>query len=132
LLGHRGVGATRPEGGKDLGLVARMREGQKQHRDAVGECCGDAGKGVLGSWAVLHHEDAGGLAVGHTRKAIRHVNADPLLAADDRADSGGDGILDQGRGWEAEECRYALTLKDLNDGICAFHPTFPLVFVACL
>jgi hypothetical protein len=102
-----------------------MRERQKQDRYAVGERRSDAGECVFRSRAILHHEDAGWLAVGHSREPVGHINADPFLPADDRADAGGDRILDQGRRWEAKECRYTLAFEDFNDGIGGSHTTFP-------
>ncbi len=126
LFGDRGVGAAGSKGGKHLRLVAGMRKRQEQDRDAVGEGRGDSGKGVLGPGTILHHENAGRLAVGNAGEAVGHVNADPLLTADDRADAGGDGILDQRRRWKAEEGRNSLPLEDFNDGICASHSDVPL------
>jgi len=110
--------------------LAGMGERQEQHRDTVRERGGDAGKGGFRPGAVLHHEDARRLAVGHAGKASRHIDSDAFLTADDGADAGGDGVLDQGRRWESEERRPPLPLEDLNDGIRAPHLTFPLLFVA--
>ena len=109
LLGDGCVGDAGAKCGEDLGLVSGMSERQEQHRDAVGECRSDAGKGVLRPWAILHHEYAGRPAVGDAGKPIRHIDAHPLLPADDGADAGGDGVLDEGCRWKAEERRHALT-----------------------
>ena len=109
-------------------LVAGVREREEQDRDAIGECRGNAWKGVLRPRAVLHHKYAGGLAVGHSGEPVGHVNADTLLPTDDRADAGGDRILDQRCRWEAEERGHALSLEDFNDGIRGSHPIFPRFF----
>jgi hypothetical protein len=102
-----------------------MGERQEKDGNAVGEGRCDAGKGVLGARAVLHQEDARGLAVRHPGKAVGHVHADTFLPADDRPDACGNGVFDQGRGRKAEKGRYALPLEDLHNRVTCSHWHFP-------
>ena len=62
---------------------------------------------------------------GEATLAIRFTTADTLLPADDGADAGGDGVLDQGRRWKAEKRGHTFPFKDLDDGIRGSHATFP-------
>src|SRR5206468_229947 len=53
--------------------------------------------------------------------AIGHVDTDPLLAADDRAQPARDRGLDDRRRREAEQRRDALALQDLGDRVHDLH-----------
>jgi hypothetical protein len=121
LLGHRGVGSGRVEQREHLRGLARMAERQQQDRGRIRIGRGNPGKGVLGARPVLHGKDAGRFAVGDPGAAIGHVDADPLLAADHRADAARHRRLDDRRRREAEQGRDAFALQDLGDRVHDLH-----------
>ena len=125
LLGDRGIGAAGMEHRKHLRLLAGMTQRQEQHRHGIGKCRGDAGKGVLSTRPVLHGEHARRPAIGHPRIAVRHVDADALLAADNGSQPTRHGGLDHRRGGKAEQRSHAFTLQDFHDGMVCSHLSPP-------
>ena len=126
LLGDRGIGAAGMEHRKHLRLLARMAERQEQHRHRIRERRGDAGERVLRARPVLHREHAGRAAVGDAGIAVRHVDADALLAADDRPQSACHRGLDHRRGRKAEQRGHAFAFQDFHDGLVCAHLSPPL------
>jgi len=120
-LGDGGEGAGRAEQGEDLGPVARVPEGQEQHRGGVGVGGGDAREGVLGARPVLHAERGELLAVRHPRVAVGDAHADTLLAAEHGPDLGPRGRLDHRRGRVGAQELGALDLEDAGDGVDDLH-----------
>ena len=72
----------------DVRDAARVAHRQDEQRHRVAIRLGDAAERILGAGAVLHREHPDLLAAGQARHGIRHVQADPLLAHDDRPDAG--------------------------------------------
>jgi hypothetical protein len=79
----------------------------------------------------LHHKHSGRLAVGHTRKAIGHIVANPFLPADNGANTGGDRILDQRcrRKAESVDTPSRLSISATASPTCIDIPAF---FSLCL
>jgi len=96
-------------------------ERQDEDRRRVGVGRRDAREGVLGARPVLHGEDAVPPAVRDPAEPVRDVNADALLAAEDRTDADGGARLDQDRRRVAAQEVDALSLEDLGDGIHDSH-----------
>ncbi len=106
-------------------VVARMHPGlppriahrhdQHRHRFAVG--LGDAAIGVLGPGPVLHAEGADLAPAGDARDRVRHVQAGPLLADDDRPDADMCRVLEHVVDRIADHPLHALTLQDLRDRV---------------
>jgi len=75
----------------------------------------DTAEGVLGAWSVLHREDPDRLARGDAADRVGHVQADPLLAHDDRADVRLGGGLDDRIDRVADQELDPLALQHLRD-----------------
>ena len=124
-LGDRRIGAAGVEHREHLRLIARMAQRQEQHRHRIGKRRGDAGECVLRAGPILHREHAGRPAVGNPGIAVRHVHADALLPADDRAQTARHRGLDHRRGGKAEQRGDAFALQNLHDGIGCAHRSLP-------
>ena len=70
---------------------------------------------------MLHREDADLVRGRHAADRVRHVQADALLAHDDRADVRFRRRLDDGIDRIADQELHALALQDLRDGRRCFH-----------
>ncbi len=85
------------EGGVEAGahptLIAGRAAGNDDQRHAFGPGLGDRAERVLDSGTGLAAENADLLALAEAADGIGHVDADTLLADDDRANSGGRGGL---------------------------------------
>ena len=106
---------------RDVQELARVAARQHDDRHRVAEGLRHAAERVLRARAVLHGEDADALAGGDAADRVRHVQADPLLADDDRADVVLGGGLDDLVDRVADEELDAFVLEDLRDGGGGFH-----------
>jgi hypothetical protein len=86
---------------------------------------GDAAIRVLGTGPVLHREHADFLAAGQARVGVRHVQADALLAHDDRPDARARGEFQDVIDRVAEDDLDPLALEDLGDRRPCFHVRLP-------
>jgi hypothetical protein len=108
---------------RDAPRIAR-RNDQQRHRFA--ERLGHAAIGVLRAGAALHAEHAHLAALGQARHGVGHVQADALLAHDDRADVDRRAMLDQMVDGIGEEILDALALQDFRDCRAGLHFWSPL------
>ena len=109
----------------DVRDAARIAHRQDQERHGVAIGLGDAAERVLGAGAVLHREHADLLAAGQARHGVRHVQADPLLAHDDRPDADARGELEDVVDRIAEDDLDAFALQDLRDRLACLHDLPP-------
>ena len=120
-LGH----AAHLQGGREIRLHARnaprIALRQHEHRNALAVTLRHAAIGVLGSRAVLHTERADGLAGRDARDRVRHVQADALLAHDDRADVLRGSELNQVIHRVAAQNLHTLSLHDTRYRLANFH-----------
>ena len=105
----------------DVQDLSRITAGQHHDRHRVAEGLGHAAERVLGAGAVLHREHADALPRRDAAHGVGHVQADPLLADDDRADVFLGGGLDDLIDRIADEELDAFLLEDLRDGVGGFH-----------
>ena len=101
--------------------AARVTGRHDQNRHGLAESLGDAAKRILAAGAVLHYEHAQRLSRGQPADGIGHMQADSLLANDDRADIGLGGGLDDGIHRVTDDELDALLLEDLSDRLDYFH-----------
>ena len=113
--------ARRSEIRVDLRDAARiaLRQHQQRHGFRIG--LGDAAIGVLRARSVLHAEGADLAARGHAGDRIGHVQPDPLLPDDDRADVGRRGVFQQMVDGVAAEDLDPLALHDLRNRVADLH-----------
>jgi hypothetical protein len=125
VLGDVRHGQRRVEVGRHVGDAARvaLRDHQQRHRFAVG--LGDAAVGVLRARAALHAEHAHLAALGQPRHGVGHVQADALLADDDRADVDRGAGLDQMVDRIGEEVFDAFLLENVGDRWPGLHLVLP-------
>ena len=123
-FGDRSIGTARSEHREQLRRLARVTERQKHHRARIRKGGRDAGERVLRARPVLHREHARRAAIGDARETVGHMDADSLLAADDRLDPDRCGGLDDRGGRKAEERRDALPLQDLGNHVHDEHRWF--------
>ncbi len=105
----------------DIQQLARVAARQHDDRHRVAEGLGHAAERVLGAGPVLHREHADALPRREAADGVGHVQADPLLADDDRADVFLGGGLDDLVDRVADEELDAFLLEDLGDGVGGFH-----------
>ena len=105
----------------DPGHALGVAHGHHEDRHGLAVGLGDAAVGVLGAGAVLHHEHADLLAGGDAGDGVRHVQADALLAHDDRADAGGGAVLQDVVHGIADDPLHAFALQDFCNRIAGFH-----------
>ena len=74
---------------------------------------------------MLHREHADALAAGQPRKRIRHMQADPLLAHDDRSNSSPGGELQHMVHRITEDDLDPFAFQDLGNGRTGFHELPP-------
>ena len=105
----------------DAPLLPGHPGGQQQNGDGLGICLGHAAEAVLRSRAVLHHENAYTLAVGHSRVAIDHMDSGAFLAEHYGPDPGDGRRFQQGLVWDATDELDALHPQDIGDGCDSVH-----------
>ena len=108
----------------DAGDAARIALRDHQQRDGLAVRLGDAAIGVLAARAVLHAEGADLAAGGDARDRVRHVEADALLAHDDRPDVGGGRVFQQMVDGIAAEDLDPLALHDFGNCLANLHLDF--------
>ena len=85
----------------------------------------DTAKGILGTGAVLHHEDADLLAGAKLPDRVAHMQPDALLAHHDRADVGLGRALDDRVDRVADQEGDPFLLQDMGNGVGDFHRGLP-------
>ncbi len=123
-LGDRGIGTARFEHREQLRRLARVTERQKHHRARIRKGGRDAGEGVLRARPILHREHPRRAAVGDAGEPVGHMDADPLLPADDRLDADRRSGLDDRGGRKAEERRDAFAFQYLGNHVHDEHRWF--------
>jgi hypothetical protein len=124
-FGDLGYAAHFPHGAVvrvDMRNAAGIALRDDQHRDRLGVGLGDAAIGVLGARAVLHAESTDLAARGDAGDRVRHVQANPLLPHDDRANIRRRGELQQMIDGIAAKDFDPLTLHNLSDSLTDLHP----------
>ncbi len=126
-LGDAAHLARRVVVGADLRDAARIAAGNDQDRDRFAERLGDAAIGVLGAGPALHAEGADLAPLRHARDRVRHVQADALLAHDDRPYVGRRRVLDQVVDRIGAQDLDPFALHDLRDRRTDLHLVSPLI-----
>ena len=96
---------------------------QKGHRVRIGG--GDAREGIFRSRAGLHGEDADSMTVGDPAEAVRDSDSHSFLTADDRADAGRGGRLDQRVGGITTQKFDSFALEDFTNSVDDSHKPPP-------
>ena len=125
-LGDRGVDLRGVEGRVAVLPVQRLAGRQDQHRHVLGIGLGDAGEGVLDAGSGLGREHPVAAAAVDPAVAVRQPDADPLLAAQDRADADLRAGLDQRVARVAGEEPGPLAPEDFRDGLGSVHAVLPV------
>ena len=105
----------------DIGPQAGITPGQHEYRRRLAVGLSHASKGIFGSRAVLHAEDADSLPRRHSTDGVRHVHADAFLANDDGADIQFRGRFDERINRISEEILDSLRSQSMGDGISDIH-----------
>src|SRR6185369_1800062 len=100
---------------------ARIALRDHQERDRFAEGLGHTAVGILRARTALHAEHAHLAAFGEARHGIGHVQANALLAHDDRPDVDCGTGLDQMIDRIGEEIFDALFLQDVGDRRAGLH-----------
>ena len=124
-LGDRRVDLGRVEGRVAVLPGQRLAGRQDQHRHVLGIGLGDAGEGVLDAGAGLGGEHPVAAAAVDPAVAVGEPDADPLLAAQDRADADLRAGLDQRVAGIARQELRPLAPQDLGDRLRAVHHVLP-------
>jgi hypothetical protein len=104
-----------------MGNPTRVTARHHQDWDRVGECLGDTAVRILGAGPVLHAEHPELASRSHARNGIGHVQADALLAHNNRTNVNRCREFDEMIDWIAGQNLDALPFEDCRDRRADFH-----------
>ena len=120
-FGDAAIVVHRIEVGRHLRAGRGHAAGQQQQGDGIGVGLGRAAERVFSSRPGLHGEDAKGAAIRRAAKAVGHVDARPLLAADNGPDASACGLVNQRLSGKSRQPLDAFGLEDVGNGLVAVH-----------
>ena len=124
-LGDGLVASCGVEIGMDAPLLPGHASGQQQNGYRLRKRLGHAAEAVLRPRAVLHHEHAHLLAIGHSGVAIHHVDAGAFLPEDDGAYPGDSRRFQKGLVGDAADELNSLHAQDIGYGCDSVHVSTP-------